>query len=222
MMRPIQVGLAVLGTTGLLALGVVLAVPAAAATNGVSIVYDSGSATCDPVYAGSPCFGPPNTGLNQGDTTVLTLGVQQTATENPDMTVDLSWDGAMTFVSAGDTSAVCTPVSATEESCFYTDAAHGYKYDSYTFTVGANTPGQVVTTTINVATESAPATNDGGTDSGTATITMTAPVPTPSPTPTATVPVPTTGSGTGLLIGTILALVGLAMLGGSRLIRRTT
>ncbi|MGC1184498.1 MAG: hypothetical protein WBA31_05005 [Candidatus Dormiibacterota bacterium] len=192
----------------------------AAATDSATIWYDYGVGNCDPTYGGSPCFGPPNTGLAAGDTTVLTLTVYQPGVENPDMTVDLKWNGNMTFVSSGDTSAVCTPVSATEESCFYTDASNSYKSDSYTFTVGSNAPGTVITTDISIATESAPGANDGCSDSGTATITMAqAPVGGQLAASTGT---PTTGSGLGTagLLGGLAILGGLTLLAGARLRRK--
>jgi hypothetical protein len=134
-----------------LAIGV-MSGPAFAGTNGVSIVQDSGSATCDPVYSGSPCFGPPNTGLHAGDTTTLTVTVQQDNAELANATTTITWPaGALTFVSNGDASAACT---ATNHSvaCSYTDFAHQYKSDSFTFTVGSNDPGSTVTAHIKTTT----------------------------------------------------------------------
>jgi hypothetical protein len=127
--------------------GVVLAT-ASADTGGVSIVIDSGSAVCDPVFAGSPCFGPPNTGLHPGDATTLLVTVNQAAAEGADATTVITWPaGALTFVSNGDASAVCTP-TASSVSCTYTDFAHSFKSDSFNFTVGPNAPGSTVTASI--------------------------------------------------------------------------
>ena len=136
----------------------------ASATGGVSIVIDSGTAVCDPIYAGSPCFGPPNTGLQPGDTTTLGVTVEQ-ATPKADGVIAITWPaGALAFVSNGDLSAACT---ATDHSvsCTYTDFAHGYKSDSFTFTVGPNAPLSTVTASIT-------ATTSDGSDSANATITM--------------------------------------------------
>ena len=195
--------------------------------NGVSIIFDSGSTTCDLVYAGSPCFGPPYTDMKPGDTTTLTLGVDQENTENADATVDLTWTaGQFVYVGNGDTSAVCTS-TADSVSCVYTDFAHQYKYDSYTFTVGNNAAGSTATVNIS-ATVGDYAT--GGIVCTTADIVMavpSTPTPTPTPTPTATAtptatptaaPIPPTGAGTGgtgspIGMGLILFLVGLALLG---------
>jgi len=135
----------------------------------ISIVYDSGSKVCDTQYAGSPCFGPPNTGLNPGDNTTLTVTFEQDGNEVSNATVTLSWNGDLTFVSNGDGSAVCVTGSHSV-TCTYTDFAHQYKSDSYSFTVGNNAPGAVVTTDISVATQGS--TEDCGTASAQATITM--------------------------------------------------
>jgi hypothetical protein len=151
---------------------------------GIYVESDSGvPGVCDP-GDWSPCF-LPNTGLNPGDTTTLTVTAEQDGAESSGMTTTLSWDGLMTFVSNGDSSAVCT-AGTDSESCTYTDAAHQYKSDSFTFTVGANAPGTVVTTHIKVQ-----AGGEGGcTDTAQATITMAVPVSTPTATAT---PTPATG-----------------------------
>jgi hypothetical protein len=144
---------------------------ASAGTGGVSIVYDSGSAVCDPVYAGSPCFGPPNTGLMPGETTTLLVTVAQDTPE-ANATTTITWlAGALTFVSNGDSYASCVPTTSSV-TCTYTDFAHGYKSDSFTFTVGPNAPNSVVTASITVTTSD-------GSDSANATIQM-APLPPPT------------------------------------------
>jgi len=61
--------------------------------------------------------------------------------ESANATVTLSWvAGQLVYVSNGDTSAVCVP-TADSVACAYTDFAHQYKYDSFTFTVGPTRPG---------------------------------------------------------------------------------
>ncbi len=154
-------------TLALASLSVMVAT-SSSATGGVSIVSDAGVGNCDPVFSGSPCFGPPNTGLHPGDTTTLTVTVEQTTPE-ANGTIAITWPaGALAFVSNGDTSAICTPTTSSV-TCAYTDFAHGDKSDSFTFTVGPNAPSSTVTAAIT-------ATTSDGSDSANATITM-APAP---------------------------------------------
>jgi len=124
---------------------------ASASSGGVSIVIDSGSAVCDPVFSGSPCFGPPNTGLHSGDATTLLVTVEQTTPE-ANATTAITWPaGALTFVTNGDLSAGCVATTSSV-TCTYTDFAHGDKSDHFDFTVGPNAPGSDVTASITTTT----------------------------------------------------------------------
>lgn len=125
-----------------------------------SIVYDYGVGNCDPVYPGSPCFGPPQV-VQPGDTTNLTVTVEQDDPQ-PLGTIAITWPAnALAFVSNGDGSATCT---ATNHSvtCSYTDFSHGYKSDNFTFTVGPQTSptvtAQITATTIDGTSQVATAT----------------------------------------------------------------
>ena len=104
----------------------------------VSIVNDSWS----PNYAPNP--------VDPGGNTVLTLTVRQSAPKpRARVTIDTGTTDLL-FVSNGDHSAVCTP-SGTAETCTYTDFAHGYKSDSFTFQAAAGaTPGETITASISV------------------------------------------------------------------------
>ena len=154
-------------TLALASLSVMVAT-SSSATGGVSIVSDFGAGNCDPVFSGSPCFGPPNTGLHAGDMTTLSVTVEQ-VTPEANGTITIDWPaGALAFVSNGDASATCTPTTSSV-TCTYNDFAHGDKSDSFTFTVGPNAPNSTVTASI-------AATTSDGSDSANATITM-APAP---------------------------------------------
>jgi len=136
-------------------------------TNGVEVLNDQGN--CTSGYGGSPCFGPPNTGLAAGATTSLSVGIVQTTTVNPYASFTLSWNGNMTFEGIGD--GVCTPnapTSAGTVTCTVSDAAHGPgasdpKSDSFSFLIGSNPTDTVITVDITVTTGSTPSLNDGGT-----------------------------------------------------------
>ena len=137
-------------------------------TNGVSIVNDNG--TCSTEYNGSPCFGPPNTGLTGGTVTDLLVTTEQDDALGPYETVSFTWNGNMTFGSSSDASAACTS-SANSATCSYTDSHSQYKSVEFAFTVGSNTPGTVITTNISVATGTTSAVDDGGTATAQADIT---------------------------------------------------
>ena len=160
---------ATVGALGLMAGSFgVFAGTASAASGGVSIVTDTGVVgTCDLVFSGSPCFGPPNTGLHPGDSTTLLVTVQQDDPQS-NGTIAITWPaGELAFVSNGDSSATCTPTTSSV-TCTYTDFAHGFKSDSFNFTVGPNAPLSTVPASINASTSD-------GSDTAAATIQMAGP-----------------------------------------------
>lgn len=162
--------LGILVVTALLLLGLAGAKVAvsSADANTPQIVYDEGVGVCDPDFVISPCFGPPNTGLSPGDQTTLQVTVAQNDPQ-ADGTIAITWPaGALKFQTNGDLSAVCTATNHSV-SCSYTDFAHGYKSDAFTFKIRAGAP-QTITAAI------AATTSDGTSDPAFATLTL-KPVP---------------------------------------------
>lgn len=143
----------------------------ASAAGGVHIVSDGFS----PNFSPNP--------VDPGASTVLSLTVSQD-NPAPDATVTINTHTSdLSFVSNGDSSASCS-TTGNKTTCTYTDFAHGYKSDNYTFAVSPDaTPGEFINSNVSVSV-------GGGSASTTSSVQVTPP---PPPPPTTTTTTTTTG-----------------------------